>query len=157
MWPAIYGIMAQVADSFVWPDVTECTQCKSKEVLVRKSGKGYAHIATVWTGSAWKLVNHATKLCEECGARHKSNYVATLGEKKNTLRNWLRPHSRRAAAEGHGRFRHYVGLPSVSQPSPASPAQPSPFCAILDRSVCCYLHSQDCSILVLSVRGCGER
>ena len=40
---------------------------------------------------------------------------------------WLRLHSRRAAAEGHGRFRHYVGLPSVSQPSPASqPAQPSP-------------------------------
>ena len=54
---------------------------------MRKSGKGYAHIATVWTGSAWKLVNHATKLCEECGARHKLNYVATLGEKKNTLRN----------------------------------------------------------------------
>ena len=79
--------MTQVADSFVWPDVTKCTQCKSKEVLVKKSGKGYAHIATVWTGTAWKLVNHATKLCEECGARHKLNYVATLGEKKNTLRN----------------------------------------------------------------------
>ena len=37
---------------------------------------------------------------------------------------WLRPHSRRAAAEGHGRNRHYPGLPSVSQPSPAQPSQP---------------------------------
>ena len=38
---------------------------------------------------------------------------------------WLRPHSSRAAAEGHGRFRHAEDDPFVTQPSPAQPSQPA--------------------------------
>ena len=68
----------------MWPTVTKCTQCNGD--VEQKTGAGYTHEATVWDGSQWSSVRHGTKRCVDCGARHKLNYVATPGMKKNTVK-----------------------------------------------------------------------
>ena len=64
----------------------QCMYCNSP--LLDCHGKGFDHIAQIWSGALWDEVKHGTKMCSnttKCKARYKLNYVALLGEKPNHL------------------------------------------------------------------------
>ena len=67
-----------------WASMAKCVDCGGE--LFKKNSGTSCHTASVWTGAVWEQVRHGTKVCKECGARHKLNYIARTGFKSNIIK-----------------------------------------------------------------------